>query len=92
MTDREKYDAQCPRCGDDTYLERVGPHIKWSCVKCGYLKFLAQRWDVFVFPIGKYKGKRLVDVLSTDREYVRWCAENMTNKNIAQKCRSALET
>lgn len=30
------------------------------------------------FTFGKYKGKRLADVLTFDRQYVKWCRENVS--------------
>lgn len=84
-------DAPCPRCGYRTYLERRGNHIGWWCLSCGYIKFVPQKWQSFIMPFGKYKGKKLIDLLDTDREYLQWCAENLDNEKIKGKIKSALD-
>ena len=87
---KELYQKPCPRCGAETYLTKAGQHIKWSCVSCGYIKFLAQSIINFHMPIGKYKGKLLVEIYKDDPEYLIWANENMKN-NVGKRIKEFLE-
>ena len=66
MNNKESYTEPCPSCGSQTYLTRSGPHIKWSCEKCGYIKFLPQNETAFIMPFGKYKGYSLQEIKDID--------------------------
>lgn len=78
--EKEEYPKPCPKCGNRTYLTRSGHHIKWSCINCGYLKFLPQKSENFIMPFGKYKGKSLIEILTVDEEYLCWANLNMDEK------------
>jgi ribosomal protein S27AE len=88
--EKEAYDKPCPKCAGKTYLSRSGKHVKWSCYNCGYIKFLAQDWREFIIPIGKYNGKKLLDIANTDPAYCLWAAGNMSG-SIAKKFAQAAE-
>ena|SRR5271157_4428092 len=84
--EREPYDKPCPRCGQETYLCRSGKHIKWSCIACGYIKFLPQgSAEDFVMPIGKFKGKKLSEIKQNDLGYLIWARDNMDSKSIIKR-------
>lgn len=85
----------CPKCGDDyTYCIKSGPHIKWMCEECGYIKFLEQPWNIFVMFFGKYKGKTLDWIYLNDPIYLTWVKNNTChtslNKKFAQMIRAGL--
>ena len=90
MVEKEKYPKPCPRCGSDTYLERSGKHIKWSCINCGYLKFLQQKAENFTMPFGKYKGKTLPEIKVLDIKYLCWASLNM-RENISNRIKEILK-
>jgi len=83
----------CPKCnGVETYTEQKGKHIGLYCKKCGYIKFLAQPWQKFKMPFGKYKGKTLLWMRKNDTPYMIWCRNNISANSIRHRCAEALET
>jgi len=87
--EKEPYPKPCPRCGGETYLTRSGQHIKWSCVDCGYIKFLPQKAENFHMPFGKFKGKSLEEISRIDAHYLAWACMNM-DERIARRIREFL--
>ncbi len=87
--ERQPTNIKCHRCGGETYSEIVLPHVKLSCVACGYLKFLKQPWANFIMPVGKYRGKTLGEIKKTDIDYLKWAAANMTG-SIGNRINEAL--
>lgn len=93
MSDHTPFDDPCPKCsGENTYLEKSGPHVKWSCPKCGFIKFISQEKpaNLFVMPFGKYKGSSLQEIKDMDIDYCIWAAENLTTINIKMKFKDIL--
>lgn len=88
---KKDYAELCPSCHGKTYLQRSGPHVKWSCYTCGYIKFLPQSWKQFVMPFGIYKGQLLVDLIKSNPAYCRWAADNIEIEKIRQKFIAALK-
>lgn len=43
------------------------------------------------FPFGKYKGRTIEDVFREDPNYVKWCAENITDAGIKSACKNIVE-
>ncbi len=76
--ERHIANINCPRCNGSTYTTIVSPHIKLSCINCGFIKFIKQPWNNFKMPIGKYKGMTLEKIKEMDIEYLRWCSLNIT--------------
>lgn len=90
---KEDCDLLCPRCKGKTFIEKSGKHIKWSCKTCrpSYIKFIRQKPENFIMPIGKYKGKSLEEIIQLDSEYIKWAAENINSKSISDRCKEILE-
>lgn len=88
---RESHPHPCPKCGSATYIERSGKHIKWSCVICGYIKFLQQHWTLRIFPVGKNKGQKIIDVCKIDPEYCQWALKNMDIKSVREALEQAIK-
>lgn len=87
---KEPYKDPCPRCGGKTFLEKKGIHVKWSCEKCGYLKFLQQKWTNFVMPFGKHKGDTLYIIAKNDPDYIYWGLNNLRG-NIKKRFEEVVE-
>ena len=86
----EDRQEKCPKCGKSpTYLKQVKQHIGWYCFRCGWLKWRSQKWQIFVMPFGKHKGKTLQWIAENDQEYIDWAAHKMENKNIKEKFQEA---
>lgn len=45
-----------------------------------------------VFPFGKYKGRTVADVYSEDPNYVKWCADNITDATIKSEAKKLIST
>lgn len=79
-------------CGSKMYIQKKGKHIGLYCKKCGWIKWLKQKVEAFIFPFGKYKGKTLGEIKEIDIEYLRWSADKFNDKpNIANKIKEILE-
>lgn len=80
----------CPKCSSEAYTEKRGKHIGLFCRSCGFIKFISQPWQGFVMPIGKHKGKTLLEIKKIDKEYLRWVVYNISSKSIASRAKEAL--
>ena len=38
--------------------------------------------DEYIFTFGKHNGEKLVDVVKSDPDYIRWAKENMTREPV----------
>ena len=84
MSNTEYVCRKCGSCGDwsqakkEPRLFRNGTaHIEASCPDCGsHLQFLRSDEDP-QFPFGRYKGKRVRDVIEQDPAYCRWMLDNV---------------
>jgi hypothetical protein len=78
----------CKKCGCQDFVERDhiasngGKHIGMYCAKCNsWLKWMPQEnvpSPEFAMPIGKYRGRTLIDIWEHDPDYLRWmsCADD----------------
>lgn len=92
MSEKIAFDDTCPKCNGETYLEKSGNHVKWSCYKCGYIKFISQEKpaELFIMPFGKYKGLSLQEIKNIDIDYCVWAAENLSATSIKMKFKEIL--
>jgi hypothetical protein len=69
-------DITCQRCGlvNDYTPRNAGPHISAYCNGCGnYIKHLPQNNPVELMPFGKYKGRELKTLTSSEEvRYLQW--------------------
>lgn len=87
--------STCPRCQSNNITQTPrGPHIGEYCADCGsFIRWVPQGIESFVWPIGsKHKGKRILDILTVDKPYLIWAAENMSALNLKKKAQEALQT
>jgi len=76
------------RCGSPKFEERPRVfvdgtrHLELICASCGrYVKFIARTKDqARRFYFGKYKGRRIAEVIAIDRPYVQWLLTNVALK------------
>jgi len=91
----------CPRCHYEgrVITQRVqfrnrGKHLEARCAQCDkYIKYLPSKIPPHFFrmPIGKYKGKTLLEILQEDREYLVWCYENFNKGSLRDRILKVLE-
>ena len=81
---------KCPKCGRETYTAQKAAHLGLYCPACGWLKWIAQPWQNFHMPIGKYRRKTLLEIKKIDPEYLAWCAENLAG-SIARRAKEAID-
>ena len=69
-------------------------HVQASCKHCGgFLKWWPKVTDEeFEMPFGKYKGKKLTDIIKDDRDYAVWAAANLTKGNVAKRIQNLLKS
>lgn len=79
----------CPSCDEKTYTQQSGVHVALFCHKCGFIKFIPQPWQNFVMPIGKYKGKTLLEIKAVDKGYLQWAVDNMSGKSIVARIKES---
>lgn len=92
-TNQIPFDNPCPKCGnEDTWVEPSGPHMRWNCPNCGYIKFISQEKssNEFIMPFGKYNGCSLQEIKDIDIDYCIWAAENLSATNIKMKFKEIL--
>jgi len=83
----------CPQCQSDKTIRRPsGPHIGEYCEECHrFIRWVPQGLENFIWPIGtKHKGKKILDILRDDRDYLVWAAENISMPNLKKKAQEAL--
>ena len=88
--EKEIYPEKHEGCGSEMYLIQKAMHIGLYCDKCGWIKWMPQKWQLFSMPFGKYKGKTLTEIIEVDKKYLEWFAENGESKGIVRKCKEAL--
>jgi hypothetical protein len=84
----------CPKCqSNNTVQSKRGPHIGEYCADCGaHIRWVPQGLENFIWPVGtKHKGKRILDILKTDRRYLEWAAENISIPGLCKKAQEALQ-
>lgn len=69
-------DITCQRCGlvNDYYTKPSGPHTSAYCNGCdSYIKHLPQNNEIKIVPFGKYKGREIGTMLSSEEvRYLKW--------------------
>jgi len=87
---------QCPKCqSNSTTQTPKGPHIGEYCTDCGsFIRWVPQGLEKFIWPVGaKHKGRRILEILRTDKRYLEWAAESMTaSPGLRKKALEALQT
>ena len=81
---------KCPKCNGATETKKNGPHIELRCFKCGHIKFLPQPIENFTIPIGKYKGRKILEIKKTDPAYLKWASETVIG-TLQKRAKEALE-
>lgn len=88
--------STCPKCQSNNITQTPrGPHIGEYCADCdSFIRWVPQGLENFIWPIGsKHKGKRILDILKTDKRYLEWAAENLTTSpGLKKKAQEALQT
>ncbi|NKE69866.1 hypothetical protein [Candidatus Manganitrophus noduliformans] len=91
----EVEELTCSRCGAifselKAKLALSGPHVKASCPECGgYVKFISQGGDPMLW-FGKYRGKKLTDVVANDRQYLEWLVCQHIQPSLRKKIKGVL--
>jgi len=68
---------KCPKCSGVTEQKKNGPHLELRCLKCGHIKFLKKPIEEFTIPIGKYKGRKILEIKKIDPAYLKWAADTV---------------
>lgn len=73
---------KCPDCySTEFYTQKKGPHIGEYCSNCNkWIRWVPGRWQDFIWPMGKYKGKKVEDILKMDKGYLKWASENLKGR------------
>lgn len=85
----------CPQCGaTERHTKKKGPHTGEYCVSCGnWFRWVRGPWQDFVWPVGsKHRGRKLVDILRLDPEYLEWATENIKKNRLKEVAKEALES
>lgn len=84
----------CPQCQSNNLIRKPsGPHIGEYCGDCGaHIRWVPQSIENFIWPIGaKHKGKRILDILKTDRPYLQWAADTISTPGLKKRAQEALQ-
>lgn len=84
----------CSKCSaTEFYTKTSGPHIGKYCAVCdAWVCWVPKKWQDFVWPIGKaHRGKKLGDIVKTDRSYLEWARENLKG-SLQKKANEALKS
>lgn len=86
-------DIICQKCGlvNDYETRQAGPHQSAYCNGCGnYIKHLPQNKPVELIPFGKYKGRELKSMVSSEEiRYLQWFVQM---PELKARIKTAVET
>ena len=80
-----------PKYVKETYYENGNKITERICLKCKTNEIIEEngiceeKITDFVIPIGRYKGKTIMDVYKKDLSYLRWALNNMDNGIVKDK-------
>lgn len=85
---------QCGYCQEEPLIKRIalpngGFHMSAYCSGCGeYIQHIKQAEPVLHF--GKYKGKRIIDIATSDPGYLQWLVEQDIKVGLRKNITEAL--
>lgn len=85
--------STCATCGTTTtYVKKGHPHTGEYCSQCHrWIRWIPKPIQEYTWPIGtKHKGKPILDILKTDKDYLQWAADNISDKKIRARALEAL--